>query len=264
VYRGKTARQWFGEIDSNSTGGGVGKEDEAVQALVAMGGDAVPYLMEQYAMQHSRPREFLTTALQKIPWSKIRPMSQSERLTRAYVPLMLMGPKAERAVPELLHLVENTNLQWSAFHLLGSIHSQPEVAMPTLIRFLDDTNRDSKMLAASTLGRYGESAAVAAPKLRQLLENKDEEVKICAATALVGIGDSIDLALPIISNCLKRANSPYQIAQAYKLGELGERAKPTVPLLIQGLNDGSAYFRLMVTNALKKIDPDTAAKAGVK
>jgi HEAT repeat protein len=75
---------------------------------------------------------------------------------------------------------------------------------------------------------------------------------------------SIDLALPVISNVLNDASSPYHIGQVYILGELGEKAKPTVPLLIEGLKDGNVHFRSTVTNTLKKIDPDAAAKAGVK
>jgi HEAT repeat protein len=48
------------------------------------------------------------------------------------------------------------------------------------------------------------------------------------------------------------------------LGEFGDRAKPAAPILQHFLNDEDHFVRKEATNALKKIDPEAAAKAGVK
>jgi HEAT repeat protein len=48
------------------------------------------------------------------------------------------------------------------------------------------------------------------------------------------------------------------------LVEFGAQAKPAVPTLIGLLTDSEAYIRHDASNALKEIDPDAAAKAGVK
>jgi len=50
----------------------------------------------------------------------------------------------------------------------------------------------------------------------------------------------------------------------YHLGELGEKAKPTVPLRIEALKDEKTSIWSEVNGALKKIDPEAAAKAGVR
>jgi hypothetical protein len=50
----------------------------------------------------------------------------------------------------------------------------------------------------------------------------------------------------------------------WALAELGTHAKSAIPTLVALLNDGDADFRSRATNALKQIDPEAAAKAGVK
>jgi HEAT repeat protein len=48
------------------------------------------------------------------------------------------------------------------------------------------------------------------------------------------------------------------------LARIGTNAQQTVPDLIPMLNDSNALIRSAATNALKAIDPEAAAKAGVK
>jgi HEAT repeat protein len=48
------------------------------------------------------------------------------------------------------------------------------------------------------------------------------------------------------------------------LPKFGAQAKPAVPILIGLLNDPQQGIREAATNALKNIDPEAAAKAGVK
>jgi HEAT repeat protein len=48
------------------------------------------------------------------------------------------------------------------------------------------------------------------------------------------------------------------------LAKFGERAKEAVPHLLPFLNDADEDNRSSATNALKAIDADAAAKAGVK
>jgi HEAT repeat protein len=266
VYQGKKVSQWFAEIDYK--GNGVAHNDPGVQALVAMGKDAVPYLTEQFSLRDSRLRKFVAATLQKVPLIKVRPMSESERHLRAYVPLMLMGPKAEQAVPQLLRLIQTTNFQsrLDAFQLLGYIHSQPELAIPVLMPFLEDSEKNRRLFAISALGKYGESAAVATPRLRPFLRSEDQETRMRAAIALVGIGDLIDLALPVIGSILNDPSAPnrYGLLLLHLLGELGEKARATVPLLVEASKNESSPVRSEVLSTLKRIDPNAAAEAGVK
>jgi len=62
-------------------------------------------------------------------------------------------------------------------------------------------------------------------------------------------------------------NSEHSIARydvIYALGKIGPAAKDAVPALLTRLNDEDAKIRYAVTNVLKQIDPEAAAKAGIK
>ncbi len=50
----------------------------------------------------------------------------------------------------------------------------------------------------------------------------------------------------------------------YALGKIGPAAKDAVPDLLTHLNDEHANVRNAVTNVLKQIDPEAAAKAGIR
>jgi hypothetical protein len=152
VYRGKSASDWFRKIETSSRDG-VEPEDEAVQALVAMGTNAVPFLMEQLAFEHSLVREVLAHQIPNL-FGLNGPMTQSDRFVRAFFCLRLIGPKAQQAVPQLLQLAEDENFQYryAAMRLLGYIHSRPEQALPVVLRFLESTNRNTRGIAITTLG----------------------------------------------------------------------------------------------------------------
>jgi HEAT repeat protein len=49
-----------------------------------------------------------------------------------------------------------------------------------------------------------------------------------------------------------------------RLPEFGADAKKAIPRVQELLDDPQLYLRQAATNTLKKIDPDAAAKAGVK
>jgi len=48
------------------------------------------------------------------------------------------------------------------------------------------------------------------------------------------------------------------------LSTAGSTAKAAIPALVSSLNDPDGQVRTMAGQALKSIDPDAAAKAGVK
>ncbi|NBV23361.1 MAG: hypothetical protein EBS05_15755 [Proteobacteria bacterium] len=50
---------------------------------------------------------------------------------------------------------------------------------------------------------------------------------------------------------------------AHALSKYGEAAQSSVPSLIKSLADPSKYVRQYATNALKRIDPTTATRAGI-
>jgi HEAT repeat protein len=63
---------------------------------------------------------------------------------------------------------------------------------------------------------------------------------------------------------LSDTNHVVRTLAAQGLGWYGAEARQAVPVLVPLLNDPYRFARVAATNALKKIDPKAAAKAGVK
>jgi HEAT repeat protein len=64
--------------------------------------------------------------------------------------------------------------------------------------------------------------------------------------------------------CLTNLSTPTRIIAIRALGEYGGDANAAVPQLLEALKDPNYSIRNSATNALKKIDPEAAAKAGIK
>src|SRR5438309_6155673 len=85
------------------------------------------------------------------------------------------------------------------------------------------------------------------------------------AAALVRIQAEPDQAVPPLIGCLldRQGHGRPDVVEA--LGELGPKARASAPLLVKLLAGRSSKDIIeAVPAALKKIDPDTALKVGVK
>jgi hypothetical protein len=79
------------------------------------------------------------------------------------------GPAGKGAIPALMQAVQSSdsNIHEPAIISLGKIHSEPEVIIPFLIKYLD--NDDLNDEAATALGNFGSLARPAVPKIIPLL-----------------------------------------------------------------------------------------------
>lgn len=75
------------------------------------------------------------------------------------------------------------------------------------------------------------------------------------------ISRTVPKYVPSISNI---HSGIYKAAAANACADLGDKAKPAVPALTGLLKSQDAYVRSAATAALKRIDPVSAAKAGVQ
>jgi HEAT repeat protein len=62
---------------------------------------------------------------------------------------------------------------------------------------------------------------------------------------------------------LKDRDERVRQSAAWALGEIGAAAKPAVPALIEALKDEDRDVQFRAAEALKRIDPEAAHKAGV-
>ena len=156
-------------------------------------------------------------------------------------------------------MFSDTNDSRIRMALIEQLNGLPRVH----ISFVPQEGR--RVQAINDLGSLGPRAKAAAPALLAALDRKDDVLCGPAATALVKIQADPDQAIPLLIGCLldrERRGRP-DVVEA--LGEFGPKARAAVPVLIKLLADRSSKdITAAVPIALKNIDPDAAAKAGVK
>jgi HEAT repeat protein len=97
------------------------------------------------------------------------------------------------------------------------------------------------------------------------LEDADPGVRSEAAQALGHVHKRLDAVLPALLKNLKDPDASVRLGTADALGLLGPDAKSAVPALLEvWRSDPDRTVSPFAAFALKKIDPEAAAKAGVK
>jgi HEAT repeat protein len=99
----------------------------------------------------------------------------------------------------------------------------------------------------------------------EALKRQDDLLCEPAAAALVKIQADPEQVIPALIACLVDSNGHGRADVVEALGEFGPKSKAAVPVLVKLLGDHSSKELVAaVPRALRKIDTDAAAKAGVK
>jgi HEAT repeat protein len=165
------------------------------------------------------------------------------------------------------HFKSADQRRWEAvwgYHALGPL---ARAQVPSLITTL--TNDRSPMVrqaAASALGAIGSEARLAAPALFHAAKETNLDVRSFALSALGQIQPDPLLTVPVLVAGL---DDPFPVARVFAataLGYYGPEARAAVPALLRMLatNNAAGSEHHEAASALKKIDPEAAAKAGVK
>jgi HEAT repeat protein len=122
-----------------------------------------------------------------------------------------------------------------------------------------------RVQAVNELGSLGPGAKPATPALIEVLKRKEDLLCGPAAAALVQVQADPELVIPALIDCLIDPDGHGRPDVVEALGEFGPKAKAAVPLLVKLLEDHSSKEIVRaVPQALRKIDPEAAARAGVK
>jgi len=171
-----------------------------------------------------------------------------------------IGPDAREAVPALTTMLQDNDWRVAdvALEALGKIGADAQeslrqamkspnartrsvavqnygkdvpddVAIPLLVRFLDDPDPNVRENAAWKLGQRGAAAAAAVPKLIALLKDRYGSVALKAAQALGNIGPLAKGAVPALRDVLNsnRVGGDREYA-IQALGRIGTEAKDAV------------------------------------
>jgi HEAT repeat protein len=218
----------------------------AIHALGAIGAnakDAVPVLVEALKDADNNVRRDVAGALGDI------------------------GPGAKGAVPTLLEALKKT-ADWEhqiIIEALGKIGPEAKAAVPALLEELKSDDADARLAAAWSLTRISrrhEAQAVA--ELRKLRKHEHAFIWTKAASALLRLSPA-DEEAATAQLLLGLKEKTTRLTAVWALRENGPEAKALVPELLALWRDDKQNEDIgdAVAEALKRIDPAAAKRAGV-
>jgi HEAT repeat protein len=257
IYFGKTVHDWAAQLKSKDR---TERLDAAgnLGLIGAEANSAIPNLVEAARDEDGMIAMLATNTLARIGPAALPSLTEflvdedKETRRRAACAIALMGPTAKPAIDTLVECLKDKDEATRKFaaHALGMIGSGAESAVPNLANALES---DIREWAADALCRIGPNAKAAVPTLIKLLHDVAPEPRVLAARVLADIGPNAKDAVPALIDVLKLH---------------GEERIPSRP----GFGDGGGFGRpaavtpikVVLSDALKKIDPVAAKKAGVK
>jgi HEAT repeat protein len=153
------------------------------------------------------------------------------RREQASTVLVLMGPSAEEAVPEMIEALKDTSsfVRANAAAALASFPGELAKARNVLIELLDSPEPELRRLAASNLIFLGESAADLVPRLALALDDSDSEVVRPIAQLLGQIGPAASEALPRLQRIAFEAEGEVKAAAEQAVLQIEGRPALEVP-----------------------------------
>jgi hypothetical protein len=246
-YRGKTLRFWANQYGTNHWSGRNQELDKQAETAVrSIGTNAIPILLKMMATTESPIRIKLTKPVPKKWLGFLHIDGPAEYRHKIYelqslggYGLIALGGDARAAVPTLVGLLKNKdpNVRYHAVFTLRCLGPVASNALPQLIKCLDDSEFTVRDDAVIGLGTMATEQGTVVPILIELLqENRTNQIHGA-----------------IICNDAMHA-----------LWGFGAQSKPAVPIILDFLNDERSEIRRGATNTLLQIDPEAAARAGVK
>ena len=238
VYDGQPLSYWLTNLLSDAPA--VGLHGHYYHPSPGSDTNAVPFLIKALkqdswfgaAIYRKQVWRKLPSAIQKhLP----QPADSPRMRTTAVFFLSQNGPMAMPAVAALIRASKEDDdaaVRRSAAWALRWGKGNSNV-VTALTGALKDRNAKARSCAVYGLGRIGQGNQAVVAALTEALEDKDRDVHIHAVLAL------------------------------WDLGEL-KRDGNVVAALTEALQDGDQYIREAATSALLDVDPEAAAKAGVK
>jgi len=161
-----------------------------------------------------------------------------------------------------IHFTQALVLNIEAVHGFAALGAKAQSAVPAVIEILNqDGSSYHSMYALSTIGP---AAKEAIPALLKRLDDPTTEYEYAVFSTLRGIGAKSDEVVPVLIRQLASTNVAKQGRALARLSQFGSDAKSAVPKVLGFLDSPQLSLRWEATNCLKTIDPEAAAKAGVK
>jgi RNA polymerase sigma factor (sigma-70 family) len=244
VYQGKSLTYWLESLgpkmllfhnlrpDANQP---------AAEAFQAMGVKTVPFLRREL---HSR---------------------DLARWKHAADAARTIGPAAKVLIPDLLTAaVATADSGHDPYAELFALAAMGPESIGPLTTMFTNQNKWARINTTTAVYMTDYDAEAAVPALLKELDDPDAQVRSQAPAALAHIHKQLDVVLPALLKNLKDPDDSVRWCTASAIGQLGPDAKSAFPDLLEVWHNDKTGVASWAGGALKNIDPEAAAKAGVK
>lgn len=281
VYQGKPLSVWLASLDNPSgsarfgapgwsTRWSEGNGNAVKDALGHMGPDVIPALRRMVnSRDHPFKLKLIAMARSKRlisfniddEWVLHYRAAAACRLAEPVIRSRLLGDWINLLVETLARDAGNEDVRF-CFRMAAIGNLGPEACAP-LIEALTNANTQLRRYAATALFQFRSSQPEkVAPALMDRLRNDpDSGVQFNAMQALKSMPATI---VPSLLQELRQNSVSAKRWSLIVLGSFTNEAPAIVPDIVSALGDNDVGVRQEATNALKKIDPKAAARAGVK
>ena len=184
------------------------------------------------------------------------------------------GPRARKAVPELIALLESgdgwgkvtpfmtialperVNLPLLA---LGEMGDDARPAVPVIVRLLKGADEETQLALLGCLGKLGASAKESAGDVRRYLGKETPRVRLRAAVALLCMNPGEEKAIEVVSAALKGDDLEKRGMALEDLARLGPKVKALVPHLVALLDKNENRHFREAAWAISRMGPTAAA-----
>jgi hypothetical protein len=286
VYQGKGLRAWLGEYYdwgfSSATVARNGR-NAAEAAIQHIGTNAIPTLLDMLRKKdaplviklipvwsrHVTRTPYLPMWVAFPSWYQVHAEVLNRQATLGFE---ILGTNAHPAVPALINLYEENISRSSQICVRQSLIAiGPDAARAALPSFLRGTASPKVLVrqdAVMALSQVHDEPLLVVSTLAKSLSDADVNIRVSAAWSLGAFGmkvrQAIPLAVPVLTQALHDPDGTVRGTAACSLKDFAAEAKQAVPALLELLKDKSMYARGVAAGALQQIDPDAAARAGVK
>jgi hypothetical protein len=231
VYQGKRLSVWLAQQGTNHFMATRDSEmdKQGQTAIRQIGTNALPMLIKRLRARDTRLKQVMMTWAQRQKLVHFKFKTANRRHLEAEAGYEALGPLASAQVPSLIDVFSN------------------------------DPSPEVRYITANVLGYIGPDARAAGPALLAATKDTDPMVRNNSLCALSRVLHDPQLTIPVLIAALDDTESIVRENAAIGLGRCGQQAKAGVPALVRTLAINNA-----AADALKQIDPEAAAKAGVK
>jgi HEAT repeat protein len=232
-----------------------GTRFHAMSALRAIGAPAQPALLtalgDENALRRTHAAEVLSSIASdddSVLASVAALLADPDTKVRSEVADVLhrFGPAS---LPHLVSALSDPDVCWAAARSLGGLNADAAPAVPALEQALASPIPRLRRAAAGTLGRIGPAAAGAGPALGRALDDDDEDMRETAAAALGAIGPDI---VPVLLDVLQRGSDRARSGAAAALAGMKESSGALAGALLEALDSADAGVRWRVAVALSR------------